>query len=398
MIPLCVHGSFVLKPHRMAVRQQSIAHIAIGGAVFLTTSAVNLQLPLYARYAATAHVGQGAMTLALAGYGSTLIVVLLALGGVSDRLGRFPVLLTATLSSLAATLIVWAWPTLGALALARPLQGLGVGLSLAAGTAWLSEALDTDGPRRAATTTAIASTAGFGAGGLLTTAALRTDATLTPWSFPVTAILLSLSAAALTRLERPERNLSAGIARLPTFPPGSWIPAISIGTAWGVAGVVVAVLPQALARLGLGAWDTTALSLMLLAGGLTQVHARRVDGLHCLRIAAVSLPIGTLLVTAGLHQGSIALICVGTFVLGTATHGYGYVGGLSTVSQRATLTTRARAVSGYFFCAYIGFTVPAVAVGYLSDRFTGVTAFGWLSAAVLLGSAVVLSAARRDRS
>ena len=73
--------------------------ILVATSLFVTTLAVNLEVPLYTSYAKAAGFGSGLTALAFAAYVAGLLPVLIGLGGSSDRLGRRTVLL-AGLSQL----------------------------------------------------------------------------------------------------------------------------------------------------------------------------------------------------------------------------------------------------------------------------------------------------------
>jgi MFS family permease len=64
------------------------------------------------------------------------------LGGISDRAGRKGTLIVALSFAMMATLVMMISPTMSALWLARILQGIGAGLSLGTGTAYLMELTD----------------------------------------------------------------------------------------------------------------------------------------------------------------------------------------------------------------------------------------------------------------
>lgn len=143
--------------------------VITGSALFLITGSVNLQVPLYPAYAATAGYGTGLTSVVFAAYVAGLLPVLIGLGGLSDRVGRRPVLLAGLACAASATAIVWVWPTMQALLAARLLQGVGVGLGLGAGAAYLAELIgETMGSARAATVTAATTSLGFGSGALAT--------------------------------------------------------------------------------------------------------------------------------------------------------------------------------------------------------------------------------------
>ncbi|MEZ4315909.1 MAG: MFS transporter [Myxococcota bacterium] len=364
---------------------------ALALAVFLVTGAVNLQVPLYATYASGAGLGAGAMSLLLAGYVGALLPSLVLLGGISDRIGRRPSVLGALGCSLAATLLVLAFPGAVGLAPARWLQGFGVALVMGASTAWIAE---TEGPDLASRVTGWSSTAGFGSGALLTSIAQATTPSDRPWTYAAwcvailgSAVWIGLSAAP------PPADARARLLRLPTFPPGSGIPALSILLGWSVAGIVVAVLPGVLGRAGYDAWSGVVLFALLAGGFLAQIPARRLDAGRAMQVGAALLPCGVALLALGVAVGSVGVVLLGAALAGTSTHGYGYLGGLRRVA--ALEGSSARNVSGYFVFAYLGFGVPAVSMGVLVDRVGGTGAFALLAALCGMGGIALFRSATR---
>jgi hypothetical protein len=337
-------------------------------ALFLVTGAVNLEMPLYRAYASEAGYGNGMTTLMFATYIAGLLPSLLFLGGLSDRLGRKPVLFAGLASALAATgLMLW-HPGMRLLFAARVLQGAGVGLSMGAGSAYLAEALR--GPRavpRSASFVAIATSLGFGGGALFTGTLLLFGPALRPASYPVHAGLCVLCLALMPamRAARPE---GGGLLRLPHFPPGSVPLGLTITLAWAVTGVVISLVPAQLARHGLSAWAGHALFLVNGTGAAVQPWARRMDSRRALALGAALLPIGYASLLYGAWTGTMAWVLAGAALAGSACYGFTYLGGLAEVSQRGG-SRRARAVSGYFVFAYLGFGLPSVGLGFLADRF-----------------------------
>jgi MFS family permease len=66
--------------------------------------------------------------------------------------------------------------------------------------------------------------------------------------------------------------------------------------------------------------------------------------------------------------GLLSLVLVGVAISGTACYGFTYLGGLAEVvglgGNHAAWVT-----SGYFACAYLGYGISVIFIGFLSDRF-----------------------------
>jgi len=152
--------------------------------LFVVTIAVNLEVPLYKTYAQAAGYGNGLTAVVFSAYVAGLLPVLIFFGGISDRLGRKPVLLLGLVSATLATGSVIISPNIHTLFAARILQGVGVGLSVSAGTAYLTELLgQPNDSNHAANYAAMTTSLGLGSGALLTSAALLQKNSLVPTSY-----------------------------------------------------------------------------------------------------------------------------------------------------------------------------------------------------------------------
>lgn len=83
-------------------------------ALLVITAGVNLQAPLYAAYARLDGLGVMATTIAFSFYVAGVLPILLALGGLSDRIGRRQVMLLALALSACGTGLMlvpgpWRW-------------------------------------------------------------------------------------------------------------------------------------------------------------------------------------------------------------------------------------------------------------------------------------------------
>jgi hypothetical protein len=337
----------------------------VGVTILFVTGAVNLQAPLYGVYAERAGVGHGVKSLAFAAYVLGLIPVLVLLGGVSDRIGRKQCLLMGVALSCAATLSVTLFPGLPALVPARVLQGMAVGLTVGTGTAYISDLLG-DQPARAARIAAPMSALGFGGGALMTTFALIANRSLVPVTYPIMIVAIATVGVAVGVLCPWLPAQGGALLRLPLIRRDMLSSGLAIGTAWAVSGLVVAVIPAQLARYDLALWSGPVLFLVNAAGVAVQPFVRRMTSRRALCTGLVVVPIGYALLVVGAAQRSIVAALLGACVAGTGCYGFTYLGGLSRVSESAG-GQKARAIAGYFLCAYVGFGLPSVVVGYAAD-------------------------------
>jgi MFS family permease len=367
----------------------SIAIAIASVALFLVTASVNLEVPLYRTYADAAGYGNGLTAVVFAAYVAGLLPVLLLFGGISDRLGRKPVILAGLISASLATLLVILSPTMIALLLARICQGIGVGLAVGAGTAYLADLMP-NGATRAAAYVAVMTSLGFGGGALFTTLVLLHHQTLVPLSYWVVfgATLICIGYT----LRLPAQPASGGmVLRSPYFPQGTRLPGLAIALAWATTGMVITVIPAQLALHQLTVWTGLALFLVNGTGALVQPLARRLAPWRSLSVGFILLPIGYGVLLLGAWWGSLMLVLSGAAIAGSACYGFTYLGGLAEVSRLGG-KHRARAVSGYFLCAYLGFGLPSILVGFVGDRFgimTALTGFGVFTSIISIISIIL---------
>lgn len=355
-----------------------VSLLALG--LFTVTFAVNLQAPLYDAYAAESDVGATAVTVAFAAYVGGLMPTLLLLGGLSDRIGRrVPIALALILGAVATALLVQV-PSWTSLVVARFLLGIGTGLATTAGTAYMTEILGSDRAKNAALIVTSATSLGFGGGALATGISLGVQGpTLLPASYIalfVAAPVLAVIALGLPRMDKPR---PVSLLRLPVFPSGTWMFGAAMALAWSTTGMTIAVIPLELAANDLGGWTGLVIFLAIFVGFLCQPIARRMTNERVLALGFVLIPLGFLVLLAGVWLKILAFVLVGTCITSAASYGFTYLASLAEVSLRAP-DDRARATAGLFVYAYFGFSLPVIASGALADM------LGLLSAMVVFAA------------
>ncbi len=338
--------------------------------LFLITLAVNMSMPLFRPFAAAAGYSNGQTALVLAAYILGMLPCYVFLGGVSDVVGRKPILLLSLFFALTADVLITVYPNVYTLGFCRLFQGIALGLSMGTGTAYLAEYLhpDPDAAVRAANGASLSTAFGFSGGAFVTAIALLFFFTLRPitnyFIIALTAFGL-LAAFSLPNL----KPIGGKVLRLPYFPEGCWPINLSIAICWAAGGIVIAVLPSQLATFGYTAYAGFCLVLVNWTGAFLQPWVRKnFPPATSLRIGFGLMPVGMGLVVLGSYLTNIWVILAGTAVIGSAAYGFSYQGGLALISQLGG-TQRARAVAGYMFTGYVGFGIPAIGVGYLADAF-----------------------------
>lgn len=363
-------------------------------AIFLITHCANLQVPLYNTYAHLAGYGSGISAIAFAMYIAGLLPTLILFGGISDRVGRKTVILASLAFAAIATFAMIADPTIYTLFATRILQGIGVGLITGTGTAYISMLMPNN-PTKVAANVSLATALGFSSGALFTNAALSFQRSLVPFSYWVVFILI-LGCIGLA-IGIPEQPVSKGsLIRLPSFPVGTVSPGFNIALAWSLAGIVGLTLPAQLMKYGLPNWSGPMLFVLVISGVLFQPVARCLDAPRSLQLGSVLLVLGYSLFTCGAWLGVLGLVIAGVAIAGTACYGFIYLGGLAEVVRLAG-PQPARATSGYFVCAYLGYGLPIVLIGFLSDRFGIVNTLIGFGVVLLVCNALLVGSYQRRK-
>ncbi len=361
-------------------------------AIFLITHAANLQIPLYGTYAKLAGFSSGISAIAFSTYIAGLLPTLMLLGGVSDRVGRKTAILASLLFACVATFLPISQPTIYAVFVARILQGIGVGLITGTGTAYLSALMPHNGTKVAAYVS-LTTSLGFSSGALFTNTVLPYGNPLVPVSYWVVFVLI-LGCIGLA-VGIPEQPTTAGaLIRLPSFPPGAIRSGLAISLAWSLAGIVGVILPAQLAKFGQPNWAGAMLFIIVIAGVLCQPIARRMAARGSLQLGAVLMVVGYFTFTYGAWLGSLSVVLAGVAIAGTACYGFTYLGGLAEVVRLGGERT-ARVTSGYFVCAYLGYGIPLIPIGFCAERFGILNTLTGFGAIVLIGNLLVIAAAQR---
>ena len=357
-------------------------------ALCVITTSVNIQGPLYAIYAKNDGYGVLATTVAFSFYVLGVIPVLLAFGGLSDRIGRKKTILISLGLSIAATALMIFYPYTRALAAARLLLGVGTALMAATATAYMIELIGSSDTGRATTWVTASTTIGFGLGPALTTVSLLLYETQHPASFFFLLISAFLSIFLVWRLPEtaPKRsNTLKLMLKLPYFNREVIWYGGGILICWATTGLVLSIIPSVLATHGLAKYAGISSMLAISCGLLFQPIARKLDPqVSCKLGILILLPAYALLAWGALYA-NLPVILLAAFLASSSCYGFVYLGGLSGVTQSAG-TEQARASAGYFLMAYMGFSVPVIFTGLMVDQYGSTVAFYAFGLFLLLGA------------
>jgi MFS family permease len=354
-----------------------VAFWLIAYAFAVTMLGTTLPTPLYVIYQAQFHFPTSLITVIYAVYAVGVLAALLAAGHSSDQVGRRPVLAAAIgLSIISAVTFILA-PSVGWLFAGRVLSGLSAGLMTGTATAALTETARPGSGRRASLVSTTANMGGLGLGPLL--AGLLAQYAPQPTVLPFLIQLGLVVIAGLGLLLVPEtvRQRTALSLRfrglgIPQAGMAEFLAAGFAGfAAFSVLGLFSSLVPTFLGSVLHDTSHATAGAVVFLAfavGTCTQLAASRLPSRPVI-LAGLAIFLAALaLIVAGLSAASMSLFLVATVVSGLAV-GAVFMGSLATANRLAPAENRGQVISTYFVFAYVGLTVPVIAVGYGSQAF-----------------------------
>lgn len=387
-------------------------------AAFLTTMAFStVPAPLYPLYQAADGFSTLTVSVVFAAYAVGVVVSLLLAGHVSDRVGRRTVLLPALGLELVAAVLFLSGSALPVLLVARFVSGLGVGALTATATAHLQD-LDARRPgapeHRLHAVSTVANLGGLGAGALAAGVLAQTGVAPLRLSYGVFAALLAAAVVAVLVTPETVDRAAAGAGRAPYRPQRPRVPAgaarrpslvalAGSAASFAVFGVFTSVAPGFVA--GALHHPSRALAGLVVfavfgSAATAQVLGRRVPAGRRLRVGAVAEAAGLVLLVAGMAAGSLPLFLAGGVVTGAGA-GLLFAAAVATVSAAAEPARRGEALAGLFLVAYLGLSVPALALGLLTVRVPATAAMAALAGVLVLVLVLVALAGRpaeRDRA
>jgi MFS family permease len=387
------------KPARRLSRP--IAFWLIAYAFAVTMLGTTLPTPLYVIYQAQWHFSTSLITLIYAVYAAGVLAALLVAGRASDQVGRRPMLAVAIgLSILSAVTFILA-PGVGWLFAGRVLSGLSAGLMTGTATAALTETARHGSGRRASLVSTTANMGGLGLGPLL--AGLLAQYAPGPTVLPFVVQLGMVAVAGLGLLVVPETVTERSALSLrfhglgiPQAGKAEFIAAGIAGfAAFSLLGLFSSIVPTLLSGVLHDTSHATAGAVVFLAfavAACTQLAGSRLPT-RPVMLAGLGVFLAALaLIVAALSAASMAIFLAGTVISGVAV-GAVFMGSLATANRLAPAENRGQVISTFFVFAYIGLTVPVIAVGYGSQAFgdfRAVLGCAIALAAIALGSMVVI--------
>ncbi|WP_225978608.1 MFS transporter [Gandjariella thermophila] len=356
-------------PRRLSRRA---AFAVVAAIIVLFLAASSAPSPLYVVYQHQWHFSSGTLTAVFAVYVVGMLASLLVFGGLSDHLGRRPVLAAAIGLEAVALVLFLVAGDVSVLYLARFLQGVATGTAMTTLGATLVDLNPPHAPGRAGLVNGVTPTTGLALGAL--GCGFLVEYAPAPTRLVYALLLSAIVLAALAVAAMPETSARRPGARA-SLVPRLGVPAGAradfyalvpiIVASWALGGLYLSLGPSVAAGIfGLSNHLIGGLVVTALCGtgALTTFALRRRATGEVLRIGAGLLATGTTVTLAGIATDSVVSALAGTLIAGvgfgaSALAMFGALGKLAGPAERGALFA-----VGYTI-AYLAFSVPAVAAG-----------------------------------
>jgi MFS family permease len=366
---------------------------AVAGTIALYLAASAAPTPLYVVYQQDWAFSAVTLTLVFAVYVFGLLGSLLVLGGLSDHLGRRPLLAASLALEIVAMVLFLLAGSVAVLGAARLVQGVATGIALSTLGAALVDLNPPENPGLAGVVSGMAPIGGLAVGALLCGALVEYG----PWPTHLVyvLVLLGLAVAAGFLVRMPETSPRVPGARA-SLRPRVEIPArlrpevfamipILVAT-WALGGLYLSLGPSVVAQIfdlsnhvvgGLVA------TLLFGTGAIAIYLLRNWDLSRALALASVVLAAGMAVTLVGLITELAAIAALGAVVAGV---GFGAAGRgtFGTIARIALPDERGGLFAAFYVISYLAFSLPALAAGFAD------TPFGLRSTAIVYGAAVLL--------
>jgi MFS transporter len=363
---------------------------SFAGAILIAASS-SAVTPLYRLYQASMHLTPLLITVVFAVYAVSLLAALLTVGGLSDYVGRRPVILAALLLNAGAMVLFARAGDVGQLILARAVQGFCVG---AGATTFGAAILDTDRARGPL----LNSVTGFLG---LTVGALGAAATITFASDPlhmVYDVLLGITVLMIALLWAMPESALGKAGAFASLRPHVSIPVQSRSilvrltpanvATWSLGGFYLSLMPTVVATtMGVASpWvGGLVVATLMLTAAIAVAACRNWPARRLVLSGPGALSIGVAVSLAGIAQHQVVLLLAGTVIAG---FGFGAIfsGAMRSLLPTAKPDQRAGLLAAFYVQSYLAFSLPAVAAG-VAVPLIGLSATAYIYGAAVIGLA-----------
>jgi len=364
---------------------------SVAGAMLVAASS-SAVTPLYRLYQESMHLTPFWITIVFAAYVASLLMSLLTVGGLSDYVGRRPVILAALLLNAAAMILFAEARDVGQLILARAVQGLCVGTGTTALGAAILDANRARGPLLNSVTPFLGLTAGS-----LGTAALITFAP--DPLHTVYEVLLGLTALMIVLLGVMHETAARKAGALASLRPHVSVPSQSRSilvrltpanvASWALGGLYLSLMPTvvATAMRVVSPWvGGVVVAALMLTAAIAVAAFRDWPARRLILTGTSTLSLGVAVSLFGIQQQQVAALLAGTVIAG-AGFGSNFLGIMRALLPTAAPDQRAGLLAAFYVQSYLAFSLPAVAAG-LAVPVIGLSVAAYLYGAVIIVLAV----------
>jgi predicted MFS family arabinose efflux permease len=338
----------------------------------LMLAASGVPSPLYRVYQQEFGFSSGVLTTIFGIYAFALLVSLLVVGGLSDHVGRRPVLVVAFLLEAASMVLFLVSDGVGWLLAARVVQGLATGALTSTLGAAVLDLQSRERPWGAFINSASPglglSLGAVGAGLLVQYVSSPTD-----WVFAVlTVVFVLASVGTLLLLPETSARLPGAVSSLRPrvhVPPANRPPFVAalpiLVACWAVGGLYASLGPSLLVDV-FGIDNHLAGGLLILAlngtGVLGSLAVGRVAPVRSLAVGAMVFAVGVAGTVASLYSGSVTALFVAAVVTGFG-FGAAFLGAVATITAGVSSGHRAGLLASIFVVGYLAFSIPSIVAG-----------------------------------
>ncbi|WP_242611036.1 MFS transporter [Blastococcus saxobsidens] len=374
------------------------------GLLLLVLAASGVPTPLYRVYQEQFGFGPGVLTMVFGIYAFALLATLLVVGGLSDHVGRRPVLVGGLLLQAVAMAVFLAADGVGWLLAARVVQGLSVGALTGTLGALLLDTQRRDRPLGALLNSA-APGLGLSSGVVGAGLAVEYAASPTRWIFAVLTGAMLVGTAVVAVLPETSPRAPGALAslrptvRVPRSQRSAFLTALPVlVAAWALGGLYLSLGPSlAAAVFGIEAPLVGSLLVLAMQGtaAVGAVVGHNLPAERAMVAGASVFATGVAGTIAALLTGETVVMFVSAFVSGLG-FGMAFLGAVATSSAGVAPAERAGLLSSVFVVGYLSFSIPAIIAGSLSATI-GLERVAEVYAAVLVVLALTAVAGVRLR-
>lgn len=317
--------------------------------------------------------GPAMVTVVFAAYAGALLAALLVAGGLSDHVGRRPVLVgTLALEAVGMAVFLSAQGVEWLLA-GRILQGIATGVAVGALNAAILEAAPADS-RVGALINGFAPLSGLAVGGVATGWLIQQVGDPATWAFGALAALFALFALLTVRLPETGTRRPGALASLAprvSVPPQARRTFVAVAPGlvalWATGGLYLSLVPLAMHEVyGVDHALAGGLAIGLLngAGAVVPLLLSRIPASLATVLGSTALLAGALLTAVSVPAGSAALFLTATAVAGTG-FGLAFSASPRQVLEHVAGDQRAATFAAVYIVSYVAFSVPALVAGAL---------------------------------